>query len=193
MADEKDTQPKKEDNPKQRNPDAPAGKKSLIGSLLPWLIMVVVMIVSAGAGLAVGRLFAASKPPAPESNQQPSSPTENLNLVPEGSQKSWFYSLEPALANLDEPSVTRYIRVTLILEISGQVKESEGTAFINEKKPLLTNWLTIYLSGLTIDDIRGDKNLRRIQAQILDTFNQQLFPNAKPMIKSILFKDFAVQ
>jgi flagellar basal body-associated protein FliL len=68
------------------------------------------------------------------------------------------------------------------------------TAFLDEeKKPTLTNWLTIYLAGLTLEDIRGDKNLRRIQSQILDAFNEQLFPDAKPQIKHILFKEFAIQ
>jgi flagellar basal body-associated protein FliL len=57
----------------------------------------------------------------------------------------------------------------------------------------LKNWLTIYLSSQTIEDIGGDKNLRRIQSQILDAFNERLFPNTKPKIKEVLFKEFAVQ
>ena len=59
--------------------------------------------------------------------------------------------------------------------------------------PILTNWLTIYLASLSLEDIRGDRNLKRIQIQILDAFNEQLFPNQKPKIKRVLFKEFAIQ
>lgn len=173
----------------------PSAKKSLISSLMPWLIMAVAAVASAGAGLGLATLFAGHKPQKPpeETSAQPAeAKTENI-LAGAESQKTWYYDLEPVIANLDEPSVTRYIRVTLILEINSQVDPVKGKTFIDEKKPMLTNWLTIYLTGQALDDIRGDKNLRRIQSEILDAFNEKLFPNAKPMIKSILFKEFAVQ
>jgi hypothetical protein len=71
--------------------------------------------------------------------------------------------------------------------------QKKGEAFFKEKEPLLTNWLTIYLASLGIEDIRGDKNLRRIQSEMMDTFNQKLFPDARPQIEGILFREFAVQ
>ena len=74
-----------------------------------------------------------------------------------------------------------------------EIDVKKGTAFIEEKKPILTNWLTIYLAGLSLEDIRGDRNLKRIQSQIVDAFNEKLFPDAKPQIKTILFKEFAIQ
>jgi flagellar basal body-associated protein FliL len=81
----------------------------------------------------------------------------------------------------------------LTLEISSEMDEKKGTAFLDEKKPILTNWLTVYLASLRLDDIRGDSSLKRIQAQVLDGFNEKLFPDSKPKIKRILFKEFAVQ
>jgi hypothetical protein len=53
--------------------------------------------------------------------------------------------------------------------------------------------LTIYLAGLNIESTRGDKNLKRIQSEVCDLFNERLYPNAKPLIKGILIKEFAVQ
>ncbi|MBA7689797.1 hypothetical protein ES703_98308 [subsurface metagenome] len=167
---------------------------------LPWIIMAVVAVLCAGAGLGLGRLFAGSSTPqTPESSQQ-TKPTqaENLkvdapDLMAGGSQKTWYYELEPVVANLDVPGITRYVRAAITLEISAEVDQVKGTAFLEEKKPVLTNWLTIYLASLTLEDIRGDRNLRRIQSQILDAFNERLFPDARPQIKHILFKEFAIQ
>ncbi|GAH72149.1 unnamed protein product, partial [marine sediment metagenome] len=115
------------------------------------------------------------------------------DLMAVGSQKTWYYELEPVVANLDVPGITRYVRAAITLEISAEVDQEKGIAFLEEKKPVLTNWLTIYLASLTLEDIRGDRNLRRIQSQILDSFNEKLFPDARPQIKHILFKEFAIQ
>jgi flagellar basal body-associated protein FliL len=108
-------------------------------------------------------------------------------------EDSWYYNLEPVVANLDEPGATRYVRAALTLEMSPEISAEKGAAFMEQKKPLLTNLLTIYLAGLNIEATRGDKNLKRIQSDICDTFNERLFPNGKPLIKRILIKEFAVQ
>ncbi|MBA7613236.1 hypothetical protein ES703_20481 [subsurface metagenome] len=77
--------------------------------------------------------------------------------------------------------------------MSSEVNKEKGLVFLDEKKPLLTSWLTVYLASLRLEDIRGDKNLKRIQSQILEAFNEELFPDSKPHIKHILFKEFAIQ
>jgi len=206
MADADDTknEEKQEDtkaeSTDESRPSEGLDKKPSSSRFLPWIIMAVVAVLCAGAGLGLGRLFAGSSTPqTPESSQQ-TKPTqaENLkvdapDLMAVGSQKTWYYELEPVVANLDVPGITRYVRAAITLEISAEVDQVKGTAFLEEKKPVLTNWLTIYLASLTLEDIRGDRNLRRIQSQILDAFNEKLFPDARPQIKHILFKEFAIQ
>jgi flagellar basal body-associated protein FliL len=77
--------------------------------------------------------------------------------------------------------------------MSADMDVKEGTAFLDEKKPIFINWLTVYLSSLNLEDIRGDKNLRSIQSHIRDAFNEKLFPDSKSQIKQVLIKEFAVQ
>jgi flagellar basal body-associated protein FliL len=172
-------------------------KKSLVTRFLPKVIIVVVVVIFAGAGFTLGRLIAGSPTSqtagASEDGQSPD--LENLKAKGSGadSQKCWYYHLEPVIANLNVNDVTRYVRASLTLEVSVDVDEEKGTAFLDEKKPVLTNWLTVYLASLSLDDIRGDTNLKRIQSQVLDAFNEKLFPDSKPKIKNILFKEFAVQ
>jgi len=167
-------------------------------SFLPWIITVLIVIFCAGAGFGLGRLFAGSGEKtageaAAGQNQSENVKAELPDLTAKDSQKTWYFDLEPVVANLDEPSATRYIRVLLTLQISSDVDQKKGTVFLTEKMPLLTNWLTIYLAGLSIEDIRGDENLQRIQTQIRDYLNEKLFPESKPQIKGILFKEFAIQ
>ncbi|GAH75682.1 unnamed protein product [marine sediment metagenome] len=206
MADADDTknEEKQEDTKAESTDEKPSSSR-----FLPWIIMAVVAVLCAGAGLGLGRLFAGSSTPQIRIADSDSGQriADSLNakrytlnakvdapdLMAVGSQKTWYYELEPVVANLDVPGITRYVRAAITLEISAEVDQEKGIAFLEEKKPVLTNWLTIYLASLTLEDIRGDRNLRRIQSQILDSFNEKLFPDARPQIKHILFKEFAIQ
>jgi len=195
MADEGNIKEKEQE--KQEEPKAEkTGKKTSIKRLLPWIILGVIVAVFAGAGFGLGRLFAGfgADKPGQSAPQDQLTQAENLKAVGSaGAQKIWYYDLEPVVANLDEPNVTRYVRAVLTLEMSPEMNEKKGRSFLDEKKPILTNWLAIYLASLGLEDIRGEKNLKSIQSQILDVFNEKLFPNSKPQIKGVLFKEFAIQ
>jgi flagellar basal body-associated protein FliL len=210
MADEK-----VESKPHEPAPDKPASdkpaEKGKGRAIVPWIIIAAIVLAAAGAGVGLGRLFAGnSKPKAAEdesSSKEPAAKAEAgakhgaakqaEQLKPDkpgaANEDSWYYNLEPVVANLDEPGATRYVRAAVTLEMSPEISAEKGAAFLEQKKPLLTNLLTIYLAGLNIEATRGDKNLKRIQSDICDTFNERLFPNGKPLIKRILIKEFAVQ
>ena len=212
MADEK-----VESKPHEPAPDKPASDKPADKgkgrAIVPWIIIAAIVLVAAGAGIGLGRLFAGnSKPKSAEeasSSKEPAAKAEVEAAAEHGAAKqaeqlkpdkpgaakedSWYYNLDPVVANLDEPGATRYVRAALTLEMSPEISAEKGAAFMEQKKPLLTNLLTIYLAGLNIEATRGDKNLKRIQSDICDTFNERLFPNGKPLIKRILIKEFAVQ
>jgi len=176
-------------------------EKTSAGGLLQWIIIAAAVVLCAGAGFGLGRLFAALRTPqTPEPSQQNKpAQTEDIkadatDLTGTDAQKTWYYDLEPVVANLDTPGVTRYVRAHLTLEISSEMDKAKGIAFIEDKKPLLIDWLTIYLASLTLEDATGARNLKRIQSQILDAFNEKLFPDAKPQIKKILFREgFVIQ
>lgn len=194
MADE-DLEKQKESG--REKTDEKASGKSIVGRLLPWTIMAVVIAIFAGAGFGLGRMFGGSPTSETTESSQQNEPAAAEQLRVNDSTKQsgevWYYPLEPVVANLDVPGVTRYVRASLVVAISSRVDRKEGEAFLEEKKPLLINWLTIYLASLNLEEIRGEKNLRRIQMQVLDAFNEKLFPDAKPQIERILFKEFAVQ
>lgn len=193
MADEPQTEQQAEQaDDKQENTQ----KKSILAALLPWLIVALTVAVFAAAGFGLGRMFGSSteQQTAESPGEKTTSQTEQLlSANPGDAESAWYFDLEPVVANLDEPSATRYVRATLTLEMSTEMEQRKGTAFLERKKPLLTNWLTIYLSSLNLENIRGDRNLKRIQSQIRDGFNDKLFADSKPLIKRILFKEFAIQ
>ena len=196
MADEDEIKEQEE----QKDPKAEKGdKKSLISRLLPWIIIVAVAAFSAGSGFGLGRIFAGSRTPesaesdseSDESAQTDEAKADDDSL--EDPDNVWYYDLEPVVANLNEPSVTRYVSASLTLQMSSKLEQNKGTELLDKNKPILINWLTVFLSGLCLEDIRGDKNLKSIQVKICEAFNDKLFPDSKPQIKQVLIKGFPVQ
>jgi flagellar basal body-associated protein FliL len=189
MADEEKVEKKPEETTEKPAKNA--------ASLLPWIITAAVVLVCAGAGFGLARLFAGPAKPHPTApaaqNEQPSPEQLKPEAPAANTQDAWYFDLEPVVANLDEPGATRYVQAALTLEMSTEIDPKKGAEFLVQKKPLLTNWLAIYLASLNLERTRGDKNLRRIQSEVLDAFNEKLFPNSKPLIKRVLFKEFAIQ
>jgi flagellar basal body-associated protein FliL len=221
MADEK-TEAKPQEKPAEAPPAENKDNKSEKGksrSLLPMIIVAAIVLVAAGAGIGLSLLFAggSKSPDAEEATAEKEAPAEKEAAKPEakhGEKKpaaeksgekpkpektgvkegeAWYFNVDPVVANLDEPGATRYIRTAFILEMSPEMSAEKGTALLDQKKPLIANLLTIYLAGLNIETTRGDKNLKRIQSELCDTFNEQLFPDSKPMVRRVLIKEFAVQ
>jgi len=190
MADENNNAEKQEETTEEISKKSRSG-----GGIMQWIIMAVVVIVCAAAGLGLSKLKARSDKNAEPQQAQPAEqqkPQQN-NSPQTGPLKTWYYDeLEPVVANLDEPNATRYIRVTITLEMNTPSdKELEIRELIKNKKDVLANWLTIYLGSLKIDDCSG-KNKHRLQSEILNAFNEKLFPHAKPKIENILLTEFVI-
>lgn len=169
-------------------------RKGPMAKILPLLLLVAVVVVFAGGGFIVGRLFgtrgqAQTASAAPSETQPPLKDPDATAKTDEG----WFYELEPVVANLNEPGATRYVRISLTLEITNTWVQQDAKLMLDQKKPLMKHWLTLYLSNQTTEDTRGKTNLLRMQSNISDIFNQGLFPNSQPRIMNVLFKEFAIQ
>jgi flagellar basal body-associated protein FliL len=173
--------------------------------ILTWIILGVVVVIGAGSGFMVGRISAGSRSQTVPEIEVTSANNKSDKKQPDEpageGQGTWFFNMQPVIANLNEPGVTRFVRATITMEISKELEpitSDDGSELLSNpllmsKKPVLENWLTIYLSGLSISDTQGAKNKMKIQLQILDAFNQELFPDSKPLIKKILLKEFVIQ
>jgi flagellar basal body-associated protein FliL len=205
MADEKESEKPKDSEPKEtakkgkekadEKGDKEGDKKALIPRLLPWIIMAVVIAVCAGGGFGLGRLFGSQRTSeqAEAGGESDTSAQAAANGSNAESRPVWYYDLDAVVANPDVPGATRYVKAALTLQMNGAISKEDGDALIKEKKPILIDWLNIYLKSLTIEDMTGDKNMMRIKVQILDAFNEQLFGDAKPQIEKILFREFPLQ
>ena len=173
--------------------DAKSGAKS---GILAWIIMAVVITVMAGSGFVLGRLFAGSSSTKTTDPSQGNPPTQKN--TPGGSdtglKDTWLYKEMPSVvANPNEPDAKRFVRAGLNLEISPKLSEDDFKELMKAKEPFLTNWLNLYLKSLRLEDMENDSDLRRIESQACDAFNEILFPDTEPQIKRVLIREFNIQ
>ena len=208
MADEETEQNEKQE---QKTQEEAQGKPDKIkekaegdkGQLLQWIILAVAVILLAVAGFFLGNTLgnipqtAQARTEEETTAETQAAPQAKPDLMTEdpakAAGKGWYYDLDPVATNLSDPGSTRYVRAVLTLEISPEVDQAKGAEFLDDRKPVIANILNIYFAGLTIEDINSDKDMRRIQYELTEIFNETLYDDDKPLIRQILFKEFGLQ
>ncbi len=196
MADKKKKKDEETKGEPEEQPKEQAAKSGAKIGILAWIIMAVVIIVMAGSGFVLGRLFAGSSSPATTDPSQENTPTQKITPggSDTGSKDTWLYKeMGSVVANPNEPGAKRFVRAGLILEVSSNLNEEDFGTLMLGKEPFLTNWLNLYLKSLRLEDMENDSDLRRIESQSCDAFNEILFPNAEPQIKRVLIREFNIQ
>ncbi|MBE0534913.1 MAG: flagellar basal body-associated FliL family protein [Phycisphaerae bacterium] len=165
-------------------------KPSATQGLFTWVITLAIVVGGAVGGFALAQLIAGAGPK--DVKARPTAPEEDFFATPDSPGTApWQYNLETVIANLDEPGVTRFLRVTITLVMA---PETKGRVLLDDlKAPVLTDFVSSYIAGLTLERVRGQGNRNRIKREIQDGFNEILFPNSKPYVRDILFREFAVQ
>jgi flagellar basal body-associated protein FliL len=197
MAEEEKKKQEAKEEPAQQSEGKSEDKETKGGGfkLMTWLILAGIVIAGLTGGFGLAQLLAGGDSQIEKADIKVDDTKSFDDLLADSTneKKAWSFDIEPVIANLDEPGVTRYARVAVTLELSGEMDSKNGTVFLEEKKAVLRDWLTTYIAGLSLERVRGTSNLARIKKEIRDQFNELVFPETKPFIVNILFKEFAIQ
>lgn len=96
-------------------------------------------------------------------------------------------ALDHFIVNLNEARSTRYLKVEFALELSDESVEE----LVKERQDVIRDRVLTYLSGLTIDDVRGSETKEVIREVLIRRTNEAL--GSEDAVKNVLFKDFVVQ
>lgn len=196
-------------NEQEKTDKAPAGKAAQNNAkpkskvMLLGVMSLVVAISGAGGGLLAAKLAAGPQQAAaatPEAAPEAEGGHGNAHGATTTSSsdeddKYAYVELDPVIVNLDEHRLLRYVRASVMLELDATDKKQLKSVeeLLERRKPLLKNRLTLFLAGRTPEEVRGDKALRHLERQIMEMFNEELWPEGKGQIHDVLFKEFAVQ
>jgi len=178
MAEEEKTKEKPEDE------EASSGHKGLYRIVL----LLIVVVMAGGAGFGAALVMGGPQQAGADDI------AGGQDDVPLGSEDDYGYITDfpPITVNLNVENVNRYVRTTLVIAVKKK-KLEELQKIVTEQTPQLKNVLTVYLSGLTLDEVRGEDKLNKIRRDVADKFNEQLWGDGKPQIQKILFDEFKVQ
>ena len=141
------------------------------GTKLPLLIGAVIIALCVGGGAAYLLL------PAPTAEAKPKERAPVGKIV----------SVDSFIVNLNEAKATRYLKVTVAVMLTDDSLEEA----VKQRMDLFRDGVLTYLSGLSIDDVRGSETKELIRERMLELANESL--GEGEVVQQVLFKEFVVQ
>jgi len=161
------------------------------GGVMLWIVLGAVMALGAGGGFVVSRFIGAGSSTASAGEAAPPA-SQPPDRAPVQEGELAYLPVPSVIANLNEERLSRNLKVTISLAVDAR-DEGEVRKLIEKRMVEVTDWLNIYLAGCTLEDVRGPKNLRRIQREIAENLNNRFWPEQKPRIEKVLLKEWHVQ
>lgn len=162
------------DEPAAAKPEKPAGPKTSKAILA-------LLVLNLGAsGFATFKLVTAK--PAAAANHHPAAPPP----PPTSEVVGPVVGLDPFVVNLDEPGNSRYLKITLQLELIN----AAGEATINKSKQLLRDTILSHLSGLKLADTLGAAAKDKLRADLMAKLEKIVGSNK---VRRMFFQEFVVQ
>jgi flagellar FliL protein len=94
-------------------------------------------------------------------------------------------ALDPFVVNLDEPGTSRYLKISLQLELMPEAEPA-----LLKSKNLVRDAILSHLSGLHLKDTLGAEAKDRIRADLMAKISKLLGPEK---VRRVFFQDFVVQ
>jgi flagellar protein FliL len=155
--------------PKPVEPPAAKSSKAVLGLLVVNLV---------ASGFAVFKLLTVE--PVAAAPQAHAAPVEASSEV-----TGPVIALDPFVVNLDEPGTSRYLKVTLEMELF-----PHGDQALAKSKQLVRDTILSHLSGLHLKDTLGAEAKDRIRTELMAKLSKLLGPDK---VRRMFFQDFVVQ
>lgn len=159
--------------------DAPAKKKGSKG------VWIVVCLIAIAGGYLYPTLSASSTQAKPEHEEKPKKSVAH-------SQHRATVPFGDVIVNLAEDRMTRYIRVKIVLEVD-EKSEPVAAEHIAKNKAAMKSWLISHLSSKRLTEVAGSVGVNRLQREILERFDEMLYPEQEDRLLGVLFEEFMVQ
>jgi flagellar protein FliL len=161
-------------------PAAAKAKGGALGKIIP-----VLLVMNLGAtGFIVFKTLTGS--PAAAAAATPPAEKKEEKASPTAAVKGPIATLDPFVANLDEPGPPRYIKMTLELELTSE----EAMKTLEDSKQPVRDQVLGYLSGLKAADTLGEANKQKIRDGLLARVTAAV---GKGQVRRMFFSEFVVQ
>ncbi len=171
-----------EEDAGEASPDGLPRKKFSGKKLVLFVILPLVLLIGAGAGVYFSGLLDSllgKKEEQVEHAEEP--PKPDLHAAPV------FYDLPDMLVNLNSSGKRPAF---LKIKISIQLSKGEDQSAIEHVLPRIIDNFQVYLRELRLEDLKGSAGMYRLRQELLMRINAAAFPTK---VKDVLFKEMLVQ
>jgi flagellar FliL protein len=154
------------------------------------LLIIIVSVLVVGVLLAFGGFFVYNSMKSEAGDKEAVATAESDVDTEEekGEEKNTFYqSLDTFYVNLGDKGETRYLKITISLELS----EKSDKKYLDKLMPKVKDDILILLSSKTIEEISPAKGKMLLKNQIKTRINLILRPLVK--VVNVYFTEFIVQ
>jgi flagellar FliL protein len=161
------------ETPETKPAEKPAGGKS--SKIIP-----ILLVLNLGAsGFSTFKLATATAQPAAAAHVESTTPTTSEVTGP-------VVALEPFVVNLDEPGQSRYVKVTLQVELVGKDDEK----VLEKSKLAIRDMILSHLSGLKLADTLGAAAKDKLRIDLMAKL--EVIVGAHK-VRRMFFQEFVVQ
>jgi flagellar basal body-associated protein FliL len=158
--------------------DKPAGKRGRK------LVLALVCIVCVGGGAAVPMVLPVSGLFAKDKGE--------AEAKPHGDGKTVIVPFGDVVVNLAEERMTRYLRLKVAVLVDAE-SEKDVTEKLTKQKAAVKSKLIAHLAGKSLKDVSGSVGVNRLQREVLEWFEDVLYPDGGSHIRAVLFEEYVVQ
>jgi flagellar basal body-associated protein FliL len=94
--------------------------------------------------------------------------------------------------NLAEERMTRFIRVKVAVQVEA-ASEKKVQELVEKQKVALKSWMISHIAGKSLKDVSGTLGVNRLQREMMERFDDMLYPNGESPIRAVLFEEYIVQ
>jgi flagellar FliL protein len=96
------------------------------------------------------------------------------------------------VVNLAEERMTRYLRLKLAIKVDAE-DEKAVTALATKHKAAMKSRIISHLAGKSLKDVSGTVGVNKVQREILEKFEDILYPDGHSKLQDVLFEEYVVQ
>jgi flagellar FliL protein len=177
--------------------DTPAPAPAAAGKKKFPIALLALPLLAAGAGAAVPLVVDV---PAMMGMKKDEDPDAAANAAAKAKKKKQHAHAEhlasvavgDVAVNLAEERMTRFLRVKIALQCEHSA-EAKLHELIEKNKAALKSWAIGHLAGKSLKEVSGTVAIHRLQREMLERFDEMLFPDGESPLKAVLFEEYLVQ
>jgi flagellar basal body-associated protein FliL len=106
--------------------------------------------------------------------------------------KTAIVPFSDVVVNLSEEKMTRYLRLKIAVTVDAD-HEKDVTQELTKHKAAIKSKIISHVAGKTLKDVSGSVGVTRLQRELLEKFEDELYPDGNSPIRAVLFEEYVIQ